>query len=715
MLAKYGCNLLKILMVTLLMIILMGAGQSKSNSDVFQEREDMTLRMVQLARSGRNVEARDVLKAYLKNHSTDGTMYYNLVCLNLLLNEKEQALKDFQHALENGYTNFRLIQVDPDLNRLRDDPRFEEMWTRFEEEFRVDFQGSTLYLDEGYVLDGIALNISNRQLANPKIKQPVISVSYNKDELLVSVIVEDADYSDTNPPWMGGCGLLVNLIQPLSPEDYESRYYYSYGFHEKDGVAQATLVGKHGEILLQPSPGLIPEITKQGATITYEVSIPWEYFTPYGPPLDQEMGLNVAYFGTLNGSSRPIYSLMAEKRASFEADPWRRYVPLIFLPSDRSVPLMQGRLYDSLCQSDDLGLQLAHWSAVEGDVDFRFTIHPQDDPSVTILDPILASEPCETELNFFNFYLNMSDLPEGSYSVRARLTNSLGDTFVEEYPFDNYAEGWLSSLNERIHQLRTAEQSILKYHLFTLTRQVEKRLPQSIAREFHDKYASMVKMIELCEAGSSCLPSQGLFQGGFISDVMTLRRCTMYLPGNYRDLIRPQLVVVVPPGPGTENDLASRLGRALEGKSEAIVLVPQSHGFSSLATDVAANHTVLAIEWAKGLFQSDRVTLIGLGTGSDAALEASLIRPDLCQQVLFDGDSIFADLSEFSGPKIVEKIDSRTNTIPYTVSSASSSLNRVDLVTDAMDNMGFSCVILPIKAEEAISAWLPHWLLGNYR
>jgi hypothetical protein len=713
MLVKYGRNIPRMLMAILLLVIRMGAGQSGGKSDFKKERDDMTLRMVQLARAGRNVEARDVLKNYLNNHPTDGTMFYNLVCLDLLCNEKEQALKDFEQALENGYTNFRLIQADPDLSSLRDDPRFEEMWTRFEEEFRVDFQGRALYLDEGYSLEDIALNTSNPETVSPQMEQPVMSVSFHKDALQVSVLVHDPNYSDTNPPWEDGSGILVNLIQPLSPEDYESRYYYSYGFHASDGVAQATLVGKHGKILLQQTPGLRPVITRTGDDITYEVSIPWKYFDPYGPPLDQEMGLNVCYFGAVKGSTRPIFSLMPEKRASFEADPWRRYVPLHFFTSDRSVPLIQARLYDRLCQSDDLGFQMAHWSAVDGNVDFNFTIHPQDNPAKTMLAPISESEPCETELNFFNFYLNMADLPEGSYNLRASLTNPAGTTFVEEYPFDNFGSGWLSSLNKRIHQLNTAEQSILKYHLFKLTAEVENRLPQSIAMEFHDKFAAVTRMIELCEEGSSCLPTQGLFQGGFTTGAMTLRRCTMYLPQDYRDMESPHLVVVLPPGPGAENDLATKLGQALEDEAEAIVLVPQSHGFSSLATDASANHTAMAIEWAKSLFNADKVTLVGLGMGSDAALETSLRHPDLCSQVIFDGDSIFADMAGFSGPKIVETLNSRTNTIPYTVISAKSPEIRVGVVTESMVNSGFNTVIFPIKTENPIFKWFPSWFQAN--
>ena len=75
------------------------AEQSKEGSSFLSQRDQMTLRMVQLAQAGRVIEARDVLRLYLQEHPTDGTMYYNLTCLDLWLKEKEQGLEDLERAL----------------------------------------------------------------------------------------------------------------------------------------------------------------------------------------------------------------------------------------------------------------------------------------------------------------------------------------------------------------------------------------------------------------------------------------------------------------------------------------------------------------------------------------------------------------------------------------------------------------------------------------
>ncbi len=112
--------------ITKLVLTVMCLGAScvvaTAEEGALRERDAITLRMVQLARAGRVEEARENLRAYLADHATDGTMFYNLACLDLLLDEPEQALADLAAALTGGYTNFRLIDVDRSLDPLRDDP-----------------------------------------------------------------------------------------------------------------------------------------------------------------------------------------------------------------------------------------------------------------------------------------------------------------------------------------------------------------------------------------------------------------------------------------------------------------------------------------------------------------------------------------------------------------------------------------------------------------
>ena len=221
-------------------------------------------------------------------------------------------------------------------------------------------------------------------------------------------------------------------------------------------------------------------------------------------------------------------------------------------------------------------------------------------------------------------------------------------------------------------------------------------------------------MIELCEAGSSCLPARGLFRGGYTSDVMTQRFCEMYLPRGYDRLPNPHLLIVLPSEPGSEEALALNLGTALEEKSDTIVLVPQSHGFSSLATGKAADHTELAIQWAQDLFQAGAVTLVGLGNGTDAAMETSLRRPDLCQTILLDGDHLYRDMSEFSASGVKEALGPRNNPRPYILASASPAAGRFVLVESAMKQLGLQVQTIPLDPSIQTSSWLVSWFLSSH-
>ena len=681
------------------------AGQT---DDVPLNRDQVILRMVQFARSGRIPEAQEVLRTYLQDNSTDGTMHYNLACLDLLLKQKDQAMIDLENALKNGYTNFRLIEVDADLDLLRDNPDFEPLIKSYQTSFLKEFHSRALYLDDGYPSPKLDLQLQSTAGGNLK---PQASVAFNARELLVTLSVDDPSYIGEKPPWENGSGVLVNLIHPISPDDYDSRRYYSYGFFVRDGQAQATLVGRHKEVLLQPIPQLKPVITRQGNVTTYQMTLPWEYFEPYAPSFDPEMGLNILYFSAGESSSQDVYSLMPEKELAFKANSWRRFIPVSFLESDRSVATLRGRLYNRLTEGVELGVQLAFWSEAEGESKCRFSFHTQKDPSAFVDDEIDELIFCESELNFFNFYLNISGLPNESLILRAEITDPNERTFTRDFLFDNFQENWLGQLNQRVHQLKNSEQSTLKYHLFLLTRLAEHRHPQSNASHIHEAYAKMVKMIELSEAGETCLPDQGLFHSGFNTDSMTMRYCSIYLPKGFKQAKKLKLLMVLPPEPQTEDQVANSLGHALAGSTDTIVLVPQSHGYSSLNAQTAAEETVLAMKWATSLFDQKTVTLVGLGNGADATLGASLLGPEFCDEILLDGHQLYRDMEDFTSARVGEALGTNLNQLPYTIISSAGTSERSQLIKSTMNVLGFQIQVVSLDQKSLDIPWLTNWYL----
>ncbi len=54
----------------------------------------------------------------------DAVMLYNLACVYCLLGDPDKGVESFVQAVGAGYGNFSWAHIDPDLQPIRDDPRF---------------------------------------------------------------------------------------------------------------------------------------------------------------------------------------------------------------------------------------------------------------------------------------------------------------------------------------------------------------------------------------------------------------------------------------------------------------------------------------------------------------------------------------------------------------------------------------------------------------
>ncbi len=673
-----------------------------------QNRDAITLRMVQLAQAGRMVEARDSIRSYLADHPHDGTMLYNLACLDLLLNDQPQAMSDLESALASGYTNFRLIENDRSLKPLRSDPRFADMVLGYEMAFRDTFQARALILDEGYAFEGIPLRPGDG-LPGSSLKAWV-SLDFDHNGLHVVVETNDQAHRFDRLPWDGGNGILVNLIRPISLDDYESPRYHSLGVGVVNGTPQTYLVGHDGDVLLQHLPSIKPTVSKQDGGLRFEVTIPWANFHPYGPPLDQDMGLNVMYLGAGDASTRTVFSLMPEGRLSFEADPWRRFVPVSFYTSDLTQPAVKGRLYDRLVESGVVELEYVLWSLTAGQGTCRLSVVGQDGSSLESGLEISKDIKCEEGLNFFNESMDLTGLPTGSYRLKLSVEGPDGIPLALEESFSLFDTNWLKDLNQRIYVMTNPESSILRYRLFAMARDLDRRHPQDSAFQLHADYQQLVAMTKVCELGGSCLPDNGVFVGGFAVDTMVQRMCVMHLPEGHQLLESPRLLVVLPPRPGAEEQLASELGAALSEESDLIILVPQSHGASGLAIEKATHHTELVMAWARGLFHTDHVTLVGLGGGADAAMAVSLKNPDTFDSVLLCADHLFLEDDRFSGEHLRSTLAGHKTSTPYTLVSRLIADNRMSIIESTMRGLGYRLEVMSVPEKQADAIWIGDWV-----
>jgi hypothetical protein len=540
--------------------------------------------------------------------------------------------------------------------------------------------------------------------------QAELSLSFDHTGLHVVVDTNDQAHRLDRLPWDGGNGILVNLIRPISLDDYESQRYHSLGVGVVNGTAQTYLVGHDGDVLLKQLPSIKPTVTQQDGGLQFEVTIPWAIFHPYGPPLDQDMGLNVMYLGAGNASTRAVLSLMPEGRLSFEADPWRRFVPISFYTSDLTQPAVKGRLYDRLVESGVVELEYVLWSLTEGLGTYRLSVVGHDGSPLEAGLEISRDIECEEGLNFFNESMDLTGLPTGSYQLKLLVKGSDGIPLILKESFSYFDANWLKDLNQRIYVMTNPESSILRYHLFDMARDLDRRHPQDSTLQLHADYQQLVAMTEVCELGGSCLPDGGVFVGGFAVDTMVQRMCVMHLPQGHQYLESPRLLLVLPSRPGTEQQLASELGAALHEESDLIILVPQSHGATGLALEKSTHHTELALAWAKNLFGADQVTLVGLGGGADAAMAVSLKNPGTFDSVLLCADHLFLEDDRFSAEHLHSTLAGHKTSTPYTLISRLIAGDRLSIIESTMRGLGYRLEVMSVPEKQADAIWVADWV-----
>lgn len=673
------------------------------------DRDAVTLRMVQLARAGRIDEARAALRGYAAAHPGDGIMLYNLACLDLLAADHETAFAHLETALAAGYSNFRHMEADRSLAPLRDDPRYQPLVDRYEQALRDTFQARALVLEAGYPVAGIPLHAADGAGADAVSLRARLTLSYDHEGLTLAVDAVDPAFAAAAPPWEGGAGLLVNLVRPIGHDDYESRRFHSVGVGLDDGRPAAWLVSHDGDVRLEPLPGVAPVLERRDDRVRWRVLIPWRVFHPYGPPLDVQMGLNVFCLGAGAGPSRPVLALMPESRLSYEPAPWRRYVPVDFLDSDRSRPALRGRLYDRLVERDAVELEAAAWCGEAGAASWELEVVDADGAAVPGVPVEIRAWTCEAGLNFFDAALPVPDLPTGDYRLRARCTLPGGRTFALDEAFSRFQGGWLEDLNRRLHVLDSPRAELVRYHLFVLARDLERRHPQDPADVLHHEYLRVRGLVEACESGAPILPDAGPFLGGFAVDTMVQRSCALHLPAGWRGRDDLHLLLVVPPAPGREQELAAALGARLD---DAVVLVPQSHGSTGLALDKAARHTVLAADWARGFFGPLPLTLAGLGAGADAALAAAQQRPELFTGLLLDADHLFLEDDRFSAAHLSDLLADAAAAPPTTLAARLVVPERLEIVAAALRARGTEVTVLRLPASAGPELWLADLAAG---
>lgn len=69
-------------------------------------------------------EALETLKVGIALDSTNPHIHYNYACYYSLIGQPKASMEKLQEAIRLGFTNFKQIETDPDLEKLRQSPEF---------------------------------------------------------------------------------------------------------------------------------------------------------------------------------------------------------------------------------------------------------------------------------------------------------------------------------------------------------------------------------------------------------------------------------------------------------------------------------------------------------------------------------------------------------------------------------------------------------------
>lgn len=85
-----------------------------------------------LTLKGRFADGLKIDRRLVELRPNDPLAYYNLACSYSLLRKIDHAMRALRKAIELGYSDFRYLREDTDLDAVRHDPRFRQLLCELE-------------------------------------------------------------------------------------------------------------------------------------------------------------------------------------------------------------------------------------------------------------------------------------------------------------------------------------------------------------------------------------------------------------------------------------------------------------------------------------------------------------------------------------------------------------------------------------------------------
>lgn len=126
--------------------------------------EDYKISMYAYQALGNNEKAIEIMDTILMRDSTRAGAYYEAACLYSRMKRVDEALDYLEKCLNMGYKRFAHIEIDHDMDNLRELPKFKEMIARYKKEAEKKTGSSTDHSEN-----------------NNSTKEDIIEIPFTKD------------------------------------------------------------------------------------------------------------------------------------------------------------------------------------------------------------------------------------------------------------------------------------------------------------------------------------------------------------------------------------------------------------------------------------------------------------------------------------------------------------------------------------------------------
>ena len=306
-----------------------------------------------------------------------GGHYYKLMLTTYYARagQLDTALEKLKVLIDDGFTDYRTLMRDSDLEPLKMILGYMALVERAKEAAVREVEEKTVVLEEG---EWHPLTLRGAY-TYPDIK---LALRFDHEKLEIKADVSDLHFKDGNRSWRYGDGFFINFVTPEDTIPGYSSLFYAYGFSMYQGKPGGTLINKDGTYYLGGVKDLRPEITidPDNKKAHYHITIPWHRLYPFQPLLHQTLGMNIRYTSQNDDGSRKRIYTVPDLYHDAEGMNLRRYVPFRFNPSEKSKFQMAGELKTRLIDSPHAEVELAVWSPKE--IKGRLTVSLSKDKKI---------------------------------------------------------------------------------------------------------------------------------------------------------------------------------------------------------------------------------------------------------------------------------------------------------------------------------------------